>query len=125
MSQINDQNILLRAQLSAAGASQSFSNNHTDSSQSEQLQQQLQSITAENSHLKTKLSFYESELKSGSTEVTQLRNENAELNAKITSMSKDQDDLLELLADQDLKMKNYRKQLRQLGQQIEASDDEN
>ena len=51
--------------------------------------------------------------------------EKAELEAKIVAVSKDQDDLLELLADQDLKMKNYRAQLRQLGQQIEASDDEN
>lgn len=124
MSQINDQNILLRAQLSAAGAGQAVAN-QTDSSQLEQLHHQIQTLNAEISLQKTKLSFYESELKLASNEVSQLRNENAELNAKIVSKSKDQDDLLELLADQELKMKNYRLQLRQLGQQIEPSDDEN
>lgn len=125
MSQINDQNILLKAQLSAAGAGQSVVNHHTDASQLEKLQHQIQALTAENSHQKSKLAFYESELKSGSTEAIQLRTEHEELTAKIASMSKDQDDLLELLADQDLKMKNYRRQLRELGQQIEPSDDEN
>lgn len=136
MSHINDQNILLKAQLSAAGAGQQVVTNHTvDPSQVEILQNQVQALVAENSHQKTKIMFYESEnsrivhelegVKYANSESSQLKSENVELTEKIAAMSKDQDDLLELLADQELKMKNYRRRLRELHQQVEASDDEN
>lgn len=136
MSHINDQNILLKAQLSAASAGQQVMNNHTvDPSQVEILQNQVQALVAENSHQKTKIMFYESEnsrivheleaVKYANNESSQLKSENVELTEKIAAMSKDQDDLLELLADQELKMKNYRRRLRELHQQVEASDDEN
>lgn len=136
MSHINDQNILLKAQLSAAGAGQQVVNNQTvDPSQVEILQNQVQALVAENSHQKTKIMFYESEnsriaheleaVKYANNESSQLKSENVELTEKIAAMSKDQDDLLELLADQELKMKNYRRRLRELHQQVEASDDEN
>src|SRR5690349_7306904 len=49
MSQINDQNILLKAQLSAAGAGHTVVN-HSSNLQFEQLQHQIQVLTAENSH---------------------------------------------------------------------------
>lgn len=136
MSQISDQNILLKAQLSASGANQSTAN-HVETAdnrfQVDQLQNQIQTLFNENSHQKTKISFYELEnarlvaemeqLKSTQNELNQLRSENAELRA----LSKDQDDLLELLADQDLKIKGYRKKLKELGQKVEGSsdDDEN
>lgn len=138
MSQVSDQNILLKAQLSAAGASQVTinSNGHfEDHVKVEQLQHQLQALTSENSHQKTRIMFYESENARLLSEVEQmrasqndsvlLRDENYQLTTKIEDMSKDQEDLLELLADQDLKLKNYRRQMRELGQQVEASDDEN
>lgn len=139
MSHINDQNILLKAQLSAAGAGQQVMNNHTaDPSQVEILQNQVQALVAENSHQKTKIMFYESEnsrivheleaARYANNESSQLKSENVELTEKIAVMSKDQEDLtdlLELLADQELKMKNYRRRLRELHQQVEASDDEN
>lgn len=139
MSQISDQNILLKAQLSASGANQS-NNNHVDTFdnrfQVDQLQNQIQTLMVEGSHQKTKITFYESEnarlvaeielLKSAENESSQLRNENAELKAQVAAMSKDQDDLLELLADQDLKIKDYRKKLKVLGQKLDgSSDDEN
>lgn len=141
MSQISDQNILLKAQLSAAGANQSatINNNHVDTSdnrfQVDQLQIQIQNLISENSHQKTKITFYESEnsrlvaeleqSKFGQNELTVLRGENVDLTAKIAAMTKDQDDLLELLADQDLKLKDHRKKLKNLGQQVDGSDDEN
>lgn len=128
---------MLKAQLSAASASQTSLNN-IDSSDDrlkvDQLQHQIQSLMNEISHQKTKIVFYEFEnsrllqevelAKSTAIDVGALRNENAELSSKIESMTKDQEDLLELLADQDLKMRDYRRKLRGLGQS-ELSDDEN
>ena len=137
MSQISDQNILLKAQLSAAGGSQSVNvnNNHDNISHVEQLQSQIQNLIGENSHQKTKITFYELEnsrlineieqIRTSQSDLTSLKSQNFEHTSKISAMSKDQEDLLELLADQDLKMREYRRRLRALGQQIEASDDEN
>lgn len=136
MSQISDQNILLKAQLSAAGGSQSVTNNHVGTSHADQhLQSQVQNLIAENSHQKTKITFYESEnsrliaeveaLKSSQSDVALLKAENYDLTNKVGAMGKDQEDLLELLADQDLKLREYRRRLRALGQQVEQSDDEN
>lgn len=135
MSQISDQNILLKAQLSASGGSQSVTNHHVGTPQVEQLQNQVQNLIGENSHQKTKITFYESEnsrliseidaLRSAQSDVAVLKADNDELASKVSSMTKDQEDLLELLADQDLKMREYRRRLRALGQQVEQSDDEN
>jgi predicted RNase H-like nuclease (RuvC/YqgF family) len=138
MSQLSDQNILLKAQLSAAGAgqvavvSQSASD---DRFKLDQLQTQVQSLMAESSHQKTKINFYETEnlrllgeleqSRGSQNEAIHLRSENEELKVKVSSMGKDQEDLLELLADQELKLKDYRRKLRALGQQLEPSDDEN
>lgn len=139
MSQISDQNILLKAQLSASGVNQS-TNNHVDTSdnrfQVDQLQNQVEALIKEGSHQKTKIIFYESEnarlaaeielLKNAQNDLSQLRNENAELTSKVGAMSRDHDDFLELLADQDFKLKDYRKKLKELGQKVDgSSDDEN
>jgi len=131
----------LKAQLSASGANHHQSNiNHVDTSDNrfhvDQLQNQIQTLMVEGSHQKTKITFYESEnarlvaeiemLKSAENDSSQLRNENSELKSQVAAMSKDQDDLLELLADQDLKLKDYRKKLKELGQKVDgSSDDEN
>lgn len=140
MSQLSDQNILLKAQLSAAGAGQVAAVNNYQSATEDrfkfdQLQSQVQALMAESSHQKTKISFYESEnlrligeleqVRGSQSDTIQLRSENEELKAKVSSMTKDQEDLLELLADQELKLKDYRRKLRALGQQLEPSDDEN
>jgi chromosome segregation ATPase len=137
MSQLSDQNILLKAQLSAAGAGQVSVNQSAsdDRFKLDQMQQQIQSLMAESSHQKTKINFYEAEnlrllgeleqSRGSQSEGIQLRSENEELKAKVSAMGKDQEDLLELLADQELKLKDYRRKLRALGQQLEPSDDEN
>lgn len=133
MSQISDQNILLRAQLSAAGGSQSVTIQN-GTAHTEQLQSQVQNLIAENSHQKTKITFYESEnsrllaeleqLKVSNGEPDILKAENGELKAKVEAMAKDQEDLLELLADQEANLKDYRRRLKDLGQPVAPSDDE-
>lgn len=139
MSQLSDQNILLKAQLSAAGAVQVAVNNHQtvpeDRFKTDQLYNQVQSLMAESSHQKTKINFYEAEnlrvlgeleqAKAFQGYSAQLQIENEELKSKISSMTKDQEDLLELLADQEMKLKEHRRRLRTLGQTLEPSDDEN
>lgn len=141
MSQLNDQNILLRAQLSASNGGNNNNdvanhNGNFDNNQIVQLQNQVQLLTQENSHQKTQISFYESENVRLLEELNQLKLQQFTINnvenksssgeheAKIDSLKKDQENLLELLSDQDLKLKEYRRQLRSLGQQIEDSDDE-
>lgn len=138
MSQINDQNILLKAQLSAAGANPVIAHHNgmtsDDHFKNEQLQNQIQSLISENSHQKTQITFYVSEnsrlvaeieqLRSASNDEAELRKSNVELETKVTSMTKDQEDLLELLADQDLKLKQYRRRLKALGDTLNGSDDD-
>jgi chromosome segregation ATPase len=151
MSQINDQNILLKAQLAASGTTHqqqnlthngySSNNNGYDHQQNyariQELEQQIATLLTEKSHQDTKIKFYESEnarlltdieqfkaISTNESVISQLNNEKAELNSRIEKMNKDQDDLLELLADQDVKMKEYRKRLKGLGQQVDDDDDE-
>lgn len=135
MGHVSDQNILLKAQLSAAGASKVVENNlEASDGRLKVEQQQFRALVDENSHQKTKITFYESEnlrllneieqSRSVSSDLVPLKTENAELLAKIESMTKDQEDLLELLADQDLKLKDYRRKMRALGQAVDGSDDE-
>ena len=140
MSQLSDQNILLKAQLSAAGTVQVTAvNNHQtipeDRFKTDQLNNQVQSLMAESLHQKTKINFYEAEnlrvlgeleqAKAHQGYSAQLQIENEGLKSKIISMTKDQEDLLELLADQEMKLKEHRRRLRTLGQILEPSDDEN
>jgi outer membrane murein-binding lipoprotein Lpp len=143
MSQINDQNILLRAQLTAASSGvqnqQSNMNGFPDqhATKIHELEQQVSSLTHEKSHNETKIQFYEAENARLLTEIDQFRatkedestNEKLkceinELNSKVEQMSKDQEDLLELLADQDVRIKEYRKRLKNLGQQVEGDDED-
>jgi chromosome segregation ATPase len=139
MSQISDQNILLKAQLTASGGSTAVVNGHSDHNafRTQELEHQLMVLNHEKAHQETKINFYEAEnarlvneveqfkaIKTDERAIEQLKGENAELNARIEKMNKDQDDLLELLADQDVKMKEYRKRLKNLGQQVEEDDDD-
>jgi uncharacterized coiled-coil protein SlyX len=41
------------------------------------------------------------------------------------TLKKEQDDLLVLLTDQDVKIEKYRTQLKALGQQVDDDDDDN
>lgn len=145
MNQINDQNILLRAQLTAAGSVQNqqqsnsningFADQHA--SRIHELEQQVFMLNQEKSHNDTRIQFYEAEntrllfeidqfkaIKQEESVVEKLKSEIAELNSKVEKLNKDQEDLLELLADQDVKITEYRKRLKNLGQEVEGSDDE-
>ena len=53
----------------------------------------------------------------------QLKSETIELKSQIESMNKESEDLLELLADQDLKLKDYKKRLRLFGDQQVSDED--
>lgn len=152
MSQISDQNILLKAQLAAASGGntqqnqqqQNFTNTQhngfSDQHQQyriQELEHQVVTLMNEKSHYDTKISFYEAEnarlvdeieqfkkISVDENVIVQLKNEVAELNAKIEKNNKDQDDLLELLADQDGKMREYRKKLKLSGHTIDDFDDD-
>lgn len=131
MSKISDQNILLRAQLTAAGSGQQ--NGYADQSQLSkigELEHQIALMMNQKSHQDTRIAFYETENARLLTEIEQLKATNDDVekvkqyDAKIEKMNKDQEDLLELLADQDGKVKEYRKRLKNLGQAVSDDDDE-
>jgi chromosome segregation ATPase len=134
MSKISDQNILLRAQLTAAGSG-GQQNGYADQQQRVvELEHQVALLMNEKSHQNTRINFYESEnarllteieqLKAISVDSEKMRTEKAEFEAKIAKMGKDQEDLLELLADQDGKLGEYRKRLKSLAQPVSDDDDE-
>jgi chromosome segregation ATPase len=135
MSKISDQNILLRAQLTAAASSSTGGQQNGFSDQSARvsdLEHQIMSLMNEKTHHDTRISFYEAENARLLTEIEQfkkingeldkLKSEKSEHDSKVEKMNKDQEDLLELLADQDNKLREYKKRLKTLGQPV--SDDE-
>lgn len=121
-SQLSDQNILLKAQLTAASETVRNSNhiNH--------LENQMSSISIDH---QTQISFYQSE---NSRLLNEIENFKVRLleserlvmenNNEMDKLRKDQEDLLELLSDQDTKLNQYKQQLRALGQHVEQSDDD-
>lgn len=133
MSKISDQNILLRAQLTAAGGVQQ--NGYQDqSAKVAELEHQIMSLRSEKIHSDTRISFYESENARLLTEIEQfkkingdmeaLQNERSDYESKIEKMNKDQEDLLELLADQDNKLRDYKKRLKTYGQPVSDDDED-
>lgn len=139
MSKISDQNILLKAQLTAAGGS--HQNGYGEQQHQQQnsawvseLENQIASLKEEKSHQSTRINFYEAEnmrllneieqFKTISGDIERIRSEKAEYEAKIEKMGKDQEDLLELLADQDAKLTDYRKRLKNLGQPVSDAEDD-
>lgn len=135
MSKISDQNILLRAQLTAAAGS-GQQNGYSDQSHLRigELEHQIAIMMNQKSHQDTRIAFYETEnarllteieqFKTANDDVEKVTTEKAEYEAKIEKMNKDQEDLLELLADQDGKVKEYRKRLKTLGQTVSDDDDD-
>lgn len=134
MSKISDQNILLRAQLTAAGGGGGQQNGFGDQQRLTDLEHQVASLMTEKSHQSTRINFYESEnarllaeieqLKTISGDAEKMRTEKSEYEAKIAKMGKDQEDLLELLADQDGKLAEYKKRLKNLAQPVSDDDDD-
>ncbi|XP_018563600.1 general vesicular transport factor p115 [Anoplophora glabripennis] len=57
--------------------------------------------------------------------IKQLEKENEEKDLELEKIRKDQDDLLELLTDQDLKLNSFKSRLRELGETIEDADSYN
>lgn len=135
MNKISDQNILLRAQLTAAGSGYSDQSHlNLQNERIGELEHQIALMMNQKSHQDTRIAFYETENARLLTEIEQFKASNedvekvesvkAEYDAKIEKMNKDQEDLLELLADQDGKVKEYRKRLKNLGQAVSDDDDE-
>lgn len=121
-SQLSDQNILLKAQLTAASE-----NAHSTSLSSNHLEHQMSSITID---FQTQIQFYQSENSRLLNEIEIYKGRlyeserlNAENSNELLKLRKDQEDLLELLSDQDVKINQFKQQLRALGQEIEISDD--
>lgn len=129
MSKISDQNILLRAQLTATSTGQHQNGFPDQSTRVAELENQIMSLMNEKLHHDTRISFYEAENARLLTEIEQFKKISGDLdevrNEKIEKTGKEQDDvedLLELLADQDNKLMEYKKRLTALGQPV--SDDE-
>lgn len=54
--------------------------------------------------------------------IAKLEAENVEKESELERLRKDQDDLLEVLTDQDVKLKSFKCRLKELGEDIEDSD---
>lgn len=53
----------------------------------------------------------------------ELQNENEAKDGELERLRKDQDDLLELLTDQDVRLNSFKSRLRELGEDIKDDDD--
>lgn len=102
------------------------------------LERQLETMNVTNSQQMMRMNYYESEharlvselenlkanpIDNGDATTVQLKTEAVELKSQIESMNKESEDLLELLADQDLKLKDYKKRLRLFGDQQVSDED--
>uniref|UniRef100_A0A2M3Z0T2 Putative er-golgi vesicle-tethering protein n=1 Tax=Anopheles braziliensis TaxID=58242 RepID=A0A2M3Z0T2_9DIPT len=150
--QLQDQNILLKAQLQAGGplaiagslhqSSQASSPLHmlatardtppVDSGRVEALESRLSMLTFEQQTDRAKLSYYEAENARLLGELDQLRSRVTaaesranESDGKLQQVRHDQEDLLELLTDQENKLQRYRMELKRLtGKSFDDDDDE-
>lgn len=108
-SQLTDQNTVLRAQLSAS--SMISTTNQTEIAPTPLTTGTEKSAEIHNEELFKKIKM--------------LEDENSEKEAELERIRKDQDDLLELLTDQDLKLTTFKNRLRELGETIEDGDSDN
>ncbi|KAH9635975.1 hypothetical protein HF086_015549 [Spodoptera exigua] len=107
ISHLKDENTLLRAQMSAATAipSQAPPPPTFDDSRVQEYEAKLQGLSAEVTRLSGELKASQEGQKAMAEELEKIR--------------KDQDDLLELLADQDIKLNDYKMRLLSLGHPVE------
>ncbi|PVU98288.1 hypothetical protein BB559_001704 [Furculomyces boomerangus] len=92
-----------------------------------QLEEKISGVTAHSSELEKQIEEYKKHRMESVDTVNGSDNSLEalkELESKYNTLEKEQDDLLVLLADQDMACKNYRKQLRDLGAEIPASDED-
>ncbi|XP_062546119.1 general vesicular transport factor p115 isoform X2 [Armigeres subalbatus] len=139
--QLSDQNILLKAQLQAASdlqKSQQQSPFHLLPTQGENvnhqveaLESKLAALTVQQQDQHSKTSFVEAENRRLLNEMEQLRQrvneaEKASIEGKndLEKLQKDQEDLMELLTDQENKMRSYRQTLKNLGHKVEDDSEE-
>lgn len=94
--QLQDQNTLLRAQLST-GATNVTSNIPENNHSTAEVEDRLKILQADN---------YEKDV-------------------ELEKLKKDQEDLLELLTDQDVKLTSFKNRLRELGETIDDADSDN
>ncbi|PZC74205.1 hypothetical protein B5X24_HaOG208195 [Helicoverpa armigera] len=106
-SHLKDENTLLKAQVSAANSlpSQAPPPPTFDESRVQDYEARIQGLAAEVTRLTTELKTSQDGQKNLSEELERVR--------------KDQDDLLELLADQDIKLSDYKMRLLSLGHPVE------
>ncbi|XP_052892527.1 general vesicular transport factor p115 [Anopheles moucheti] len=141
--QLQDQNILLKAQLQAASdmrqqaivSSSASSPLHllpAQGDQQETLEKRLSMLTLEQQTDRAKIVYYESENSRLLGELDQLRlrvtvaeSKANESGTDLDKLRKDQEDLLELLTDQESKLQRYRMELKRVtGQSFDEDDDE-
>uniref|UniRef100_A0A182JUG0 Vesicle tethering protein Uso1/P115-like head domain-containing protein n=1 Tax=Anopheles christyi TaxID=43041 RepID=A0A182JUG0_9DIPT len=140
--QLQDQNILLKAQLQAAAdlrqqtlSSSASSPLHllpAQGDQQEALEKRLSMLSLEQQTDRAKMAYYESENSRLLGELDQLRarvsvaeSKANEAGTEIDKLRKDQEDLLELLTDQESKLQRYRMELKRVtGQSFDEDDDE-
>ncbi|XP_064639656.1 general vesicular transport factor p115-like isoform X2 [Lineus longissimus] len=91
--------------------------NKTTTSERDSLQVQLQKSTQESNAIRETLKKSEKSQSSFSEEKKQIEEDR-------DTLKKEQEDLLVLLADQDLKMKSYRSKLKELGHKFDDDDDD-
>ncbi|XP_032091105.1 general vesicular transport factor p115 isoform X1 [Thamnophis elegans] len=94
------------------------------------LERQLSTILQENKELKNEIArlseektSFKQQLESSNSTVAILKNEKSKLQQELAVSKKEQDDFLVLLADQDQKIIELKKKLKELGEPIEDEDD--
>ncbi|KAG4065997.1 hypothetical protein HA402_001244 [Bradysia odoriphaga] len=124
-SQLYDQNVLLKAQLSATagGGGDNHQNNNTEKLRKDSISQntQISFYESENSRLVKEVDLLNSKL----NEALEMTEQSLHL-SEMGRLRKDQEDLMELLTDQESKINKYRARLFELGHSVtdDDSDDE-
>ncbi|XP_041981790.1 general vesicular transport factor p115 [Aricia agestis] len=102
---LKDENTLLKAQMSANSHHSQVPNVAQPDPRLGEYEQKIQQLTAEVTRL--------------NGELTALKEKEKQSAEELEKIKKDQDDLLELLADQDMKLNEYKMRLVSLGQAVE------
>ncbi|GLH03306.1 General vesicular transport factor p115 [Gryllus bimaculatus] len=125
---LRDENTLLRARANAhAGEATTNSN---DGIHVAELTQRLAALTADSHNKEQRIRDLEQQLESSPLKSNDIERtsadsqEVADLQAELSRLRKDQDDLLELLADQDARLTTFRQRLRDLGEKVEDDDED-
>lgn len=106
----------------------------TTKNENEQLRMQLDDLKQSNVHLQDQNMILRAQVapvgeRHNQTDVNerlrQLEEENREKQTELERLRKDQEDLLELLTDQDVKLMTFKGRLRELGETVEDGDSDN